>query len=73
MAVQALAKGASIPSAGTLKVTWHQETVSTTKQPIPFPSDAQKVTSDRPLSPPRHDDVVEDPGWGNDEDGMGTF
>ncbi|KAI5123583.1 hypothetical protein M0805_003401 [Coniferiporia weirii] len=73
-AEQALAKGATIPSTGTVKLIWHND-ISPTKAAAASQSLPEKkppaLSDDRPLSP-RPEEVPEEIGWGNEED-MGMF
>ncbi|KAH8120240.1 hypothetical protein DFH11DRAFT_43142 [Phellopilus nigrolimitatus] len=74
-AEQGLAKGTTIPSAGIVKLGWHNDIFPAKSAPVPQTFTEKKLPvfgDDRPPSP-RTEDVPEETGWGNEEDGMGMF
>ncbi|OCB88593.1 hypothetical protein A7U60_g4296 [Sanghuangporus baumii] len=76
-AEQALAKGPNIPSAGSVKLSWHIESaaaptkVASATTPAASEKKQTATNEDRPPSP-RPEEATEEIGWGNEEDdGMG--
>ncbi|KLO13941.1 hypothetical protein SCHPADRAFT_915078 [Schizopora paradoxa] len=73
-AEQALAKGSSFPPpVGTVKLSWHEPAKATPSSSSPTDKKPSIPTSeDRPPSP-RPEDIPDESGWGEVDDGMGMF
>lgn len=73
---QALAKGTSIPSAGSVKLSWHNDAslgkTGSAQSTMTSSPQIERRPEERALSPGPEDNT-EESGWGNEEDGMGMF